>query len=108
MKNQKLYRQGDVLIIAVAKKDMPAALKPGTREKGRIILAHGEATGHAHAISDPEVDVLVGNDGRVFLRVPAGTEVRHEEHSPVALPAGNFEVRRQREYSPEAIRNVAD
>lgn len=37
-----------------------------------------------------------------------GAVVRHEEHAPIALPAGLYEITIQREYHPEAIRNVAD
>ena len=43
-----MFRQGDVLIIPVAK--LPDCLEPMKRERGRVILAHGEVTGHAHAI----------------------------------------------------------
>jgi hypothetical protein len=43
-----MYRQGDVLIIPVY--SVPGNLAPVARENGRIVLADGEATGHAHAI----------------------------------------------------------
>jgi hypothetical protein len=39
-----MYRQGDVLIIPVA--GIPDDSEPIARENGRIILAHGEVTGH--------------------------------------------------------------
>lgn len=34
--------------------------------------------------------------------------ITHQEHDTVILPAGNYKVIRQREYHPEAIRNVLD
>jgi hypothetical protein len=40
--------------------------------------------------------------------VSAPAEVIHEEHATIALEPGKYVVRRQREYTPEAIRNVAD
>lgn len=40
-----MYRQGDVLIVAVG--SVPGTLDPIEREGDRIILAHGEVTGHA-------------------------------------------------------------
>ncbi|MGH9523996.1 MAG: hypothetical protein ACRD3E_15850 [Terriglobales bacterium] len=37
-----------------------------------------------------------------------GVRIVHEEHAPIVLPPGDYEIVRQREYSPEEIRNVAD
>src|ERR1700688_418630 len=45
-----MFRQGDILIVPVDQ--LPAGLKWIERENGRVILAHGEVTGHAHAIKD--------------------------------------------------------
>jgi hypothetical protein len=104
-----MYRQGDVLIVPVT--DIPEQLEPIEREAGRVILAHGEVTGHAHAIKaegaalfrDPKLMA-------VFMTVTADGPVAldHDEHSTIMIPPGNYRVIRQREYSPEAIRNVAD
>lgn len=89
---------------------LPAKIKPVEREQGRIVLAHGEVTGHAHAIAEPEADLYAGADaGVTFLEVRAAmAALQHEEHSTINLERGNYRVVRQREYSPEAIRNVAD
>jgi hypothetical protein len=104
-----MYRQGDVLIIPV--KNIPRGLEKVPREAGRAVLAHGEVTGHAHAIkddraalfSDPKLAAIfmhVSGDGPVALE--------HDEHDTIQVPPGNYRVVRQREYSPGAIRNVAD
>jgi hypothetical protein len=45
-----MYRQGDVLIVPIEK--LPADLEPVAREGRSIVLARGEATGHAHVITD--------------------------------------------------------
>ena len=101
-----MYRQGDVLLVPVH--DIPDEAKVGARENGRIILAHGEATGHAHAIADPETELLE-NRGNRYLRVgETGATVRHEEHGPIALPPGNYRVVIQREYTPTEDRRVTD
>lgn len=101
-----IYRQGDVLITAC--EEIPAGAAEIEREGGRIVLAHGEATGHAHAIREPDARLLT-QDGRVFLDLSAGPAVVvHEEHAPIELPAGSYRVIRQREYQPDAIRIVAD
>lgn len=110
MKNKIKFhaRQGDVLIERID--SLPSNLKPIPRENGRVILAHGEVTGHAHAITDDHAELYQGNDaGVTFLEIrDAVAALQHDEHSTIELPAGNYRVVRQREYSPEAIRNVAD
>jgi len=118
MKTKKHYRQGDVLIERIA--SIPTAAKKQKRSK-RIILAHGEVTGHHHSLvtRDPadwwkEGEIPTTNEkpsilaGELFLSLPEGGEVTHQEHGTIALPKGDYRVTRQREYSPEAIRNVKD
>jgi hypothetical protein len=46
--------------------------------------------------------------GALYVTLPRGGVVTHQEHSKIELPAGNYRVIRQREYSPEAILNVQD
>lgn len=100
------YRQGDVFIRRV--RSLPKERRELPRENGRVVLAHGEATGHAHAISAPNVS-LFDAGGRTFLSIGVDTvALEHEEHSTIDLPAGDYEVVRQVEYTPEAIRRVAD
>lgn len=102
-------RQGDVLIERIDK--LPDSLKPVGRENGRVVLAHGDVTGHAHAIADQHVDLYASEQelGVTFIEVrDTKAELKHEEHATIQLSPGNYRVIRQREYSPEAIRNVAD
>lgn len=103
-----MYRQGDVLIIPV--KSIPKKLEPVERENGRIVLAHGEVTGHAHAIKNKGAALF--RDPKlmaVFMTVNGdAVMLEHDEHDTIVIPPGNYQVVRQREYSPEAIRNVAD
>lgn len=99
----KIYRQGDVLIKKINK--LP---KNSTKQKleGDIILAHGEVTGHAHRIKDGAD--WWKNGETMILEVNNSAKITHEEHHTIDLEAGFYKVKRQREYSPEAIRNVAD
>lgn len=106
----QLFRQGDVLIRRVA--EIPKKLVAIPKDRGRTILAYGEVTGHAHAV-EGEVEFLAADVAeleRAFLRVldEEGADVVHEEHDTIHLPAGDYEVRRQREYAPERSRWVAD
>ena len=102
-----MIRQGDVLVRQVDA--IPAGAKKVAKDKGRVILAYGEVTGHVHAIWNRAVMFRDDGLGQTFLRVEeGGTTVVHEEHAPVDLPAGNYEVVIQREYTPEGLRNVAD
>ena len=101
------------------------------REQGRIILAHGEVTGHCHEIVSetgtiPPAQFFEEPGGRRVLLATERCLLRHDEHDLIVLDpaapaqirqgdvllnpigAGAWEVIRQREYSPEAIRQVAD
>jgi hypothetical protein len=102
-----MYRQGDVLVISVG--TIPEGTKQLPRDRGTVVLAYGEVTGHAHAIVD-EGATLYGDDDSTYLRVVSdgGVALAHEEHDTILLPAGEYEVRRQREYAPEAPRYVTD
>lgn len=106
---QQLFRQGDVGIRAI--KALPEGVKDVT-PKGRIVLAYGEVTGHAHAIAEGQAREFTMADAagavRRFLHVVSEAVVRHEEHAEIPLPAGFYEIIAQREYSPDAIRSVAD
>jgi hypothetical protein len=104
------YRQGDVFIIR-RDEDLPKGLKEVPRDKGRVVLAYGEVTGHAHAIEDRNVKLFRDPKlAEMFMMVTgdAPAALEHEEHSRIDLPPGNYQIIIQREYSPEAIRNVAD
>jgi hypothetical protein len=102
---KKIYRQGDVLIERVEK--IPTGLAK-QKPDGRIILAHGEVTGHHHSVDADAADWWKEGNGDHYLDVRSVTEVVHQEHGAISLAPGKYRVRRQREYSPEAIRNVAD
>ncbi|AEV83540.1 hypothetical protein ACWT_2901 [Actinoplanes sp. SE50] len=105
-----MYRQGDVLIVPVPPAGVPACAPVPRDPRGRMVLARGEATGHAHVVGGPGVRLVADLDDpeRMFVEVPAHGRVSHEEHGPIALPSGVYRVIRQREYVPGAFRPVAD
>src|SRR4051794_38980262 len=50
-------RQGDLWLAGVDE-ELPAGATHVPREGGRIVLARGEATGHVHAVDDPDIDCM--------------------------------------------------
>jgi hypothetical protein len=102
-------RQGDLLFNEVKQ-------PKGTKKLNEPILAHGEATGHAHRIMEPEFSSLescVDENGDIFVMNPNGPiVVGHEEHGQITCPPNKWIcVTRQREYDALATmreRKVAD
>lgn len=122
----KTARQGDVMLVRVD--SLPTGLIPTERDRlGRIVLAHGEKSGHGHAIRNPFVASFrlegtrpdpTGVSGGVDYIEVGGSEaatLNHEyesgqmaDHHPIELPPGVYKVALQREYSPEAIVRAQD
>jgi hypothetical protein len=100
-KRPTVYRQGDVLLRSVGR--IRGRATPVARESGRIVLAHGEVTGHAHAIDAPEAEatLLTTDEQTRFLHLVEDVELTHEEHAPIRIPAGLYEVVLQREWTDE-------
>lgn len=104
--------QGDVLFRRVATLPKKAKAEECT---GQIVVAHSE-TGHHHAIEDDGVVRFdVGDPLLCFLRIDgAYADVVHhrsfDTHATVRLEGGGaiWEVRRQREWTPEGWRRVED
>jgi hypothetical protein len=106
-----MCRQGDVLIVPIDEEAIPSGASPAPVDgRGRFVLAYGEATGHAHVVTGQGIRVLAdpADPDRLFVEVPTHARVSHEEHGPIALPAGTYRVVRQREYVPGSYRPVAD
>jgi hypothetical protein len=96
-----LIRQGDVLLVPVT--TIPAGAIQVARDAGRVILAYGEVTGHAHAIVHPDVTLVSDEQAgelRMWMQVtaPEPVELRHDEHDTLLIPPGTYRVIRQREY----------
>lgn len=106
MDKLKQFRQGDVFIIET--NAIPTDAAEVKRDDGRVVLAYGEVTGHAHAIHDKSA-VLLSFGAERFLRVTQPVTLRHEEHSKIELPPASYRVVIQREYVPNELpRTVLD
>jgi hypothetical protein len=109
---KRIAAQGDVLFRRISSLPEGVVEQP---TQGRIIVAHSE-TGHHHAIEDRAVrlfEKVVPDPLVSFLSVGgAFADVVHhrprDTHETLRLTSGTWEVRRQREWSPEGLRRVED
>ena len=85
---------------------------------GNFVVAHSE-TGHHHIVAErPNVQYFTTDDPMVsYLQVVEATDetevlIEHlrsfDTHESIVISPGIYEVRRQREYTPEGWRKVAD
>lgn len=105
---QDMIRQGDVLLVPTDASSRAAVVKRDG--DGSVTLAHGEVTGHRHRLVDDHVALREPEARKTRHLSVVKTEARllHEEHSPITVRPGQYDLPRQVEYTPEEIRNVAD
>lgn len=80
-------RQGDILLV-VSDRKPPEGLKP----KKQVILALGEATGHAHRLSGNVLEWTEDDERFVRIIGQAFGELSHEEHDPTPIALVEPEV----------------
>lgn len=93
-------RHGDVgLIVADA---LPEGAVEQPRNGGDVVLAFGEATGHAHRITDEGASIWVIGSEK-YLVTKASCVLDHEEHGKVVVPPGIYLVAVEEDYLPGDI-----
>lgn len=105
--------QGDMLLRKIDK--LPNGVSATKSENGKYVLAHSE-TGHNHTVKIKEGVSFYSNDNDPFIAylVVDNTTcfVEHERgfdtHETIKIGNGIYEVRRQREYTPEGWRRAQD
>lgn len=119
--------QGDVTLIQA---EIPAALlsnaKKRKSQKGRVILAYGEATGHHHSLDAKKSFVLEANDDlrKLFnaqvgippqanildgvLVVEKDDVLEHQEHNHIAISKNIHWIVIEQEYTPGRIQRTLD
>jgi len=106
--------QGDLLIRPIS--SIPEKVKPVSAVAGKVIVAHSE-TGHHHYFGEDDVQVFApeeDNFGMIcYLKVDGDfADLVHgrsfDTHETIRVPQGTYEIRRQREYTPEGWRRVED
>lgn len=113
---KKLCAQGDVLFRRI--KSLPDGVVE-QKSDGAIVVAHSE-TGHHHAVGEGEAKLFekLERDPMVCYLQIAGEYADvvhhrpHDTHETIRLLGGLlgdvWEVRRQREWTPEGLRRVED
>lgn len=106
-------RQGDVLLLPIADSELPAQRAAVPTENGRVVLAHGEATGHHHSFIAHDRIALFredGSGGGLYLAVSGDVPValEHQEHTALQIAPGAYRVIRQRTMQSGIARRVAD
>jgi hypothetical protein len=94
MNEQQQIQQGDVILRRV---NRPETMPPAVQRGGRLVLAEGEATGHAHVVEDEEAE-LIRDGERILLNLTRAATVKHQEHKAVTLGPGLWEVGRVQEF----------
>lgn len=107
--------QGDVLFRRLDR--LPDGIAEQQPVGNRVVVTHSE-TGHHHVMPADRVRMfrLDGDGGAPgmisYLDVSAPAVLEHlrphDTHAPILFAPGVYEVRRQREYTPEGWRRVED
>lgn len=101
-----IVRQGDCLLMKI---EPPAkgTLKPAPKDPRGVVLAEGDSSQHHHQVFGGKPKLMLGEKSTRVLIVGEGAELRvvgggsdaAPRHVPIALPAGAFEVRTQRQWT---------
>ncbi len=110
--------QGDVYIRRV--EAMPQGVVRLVANDGKLVIAHSES-GHSHVIlldnpaecAAPSVEMFSGDNPLIaWIRVNRRSVLEHhrpfDTHESIMFAPGIYEVRRQREHTPEGWRQVQD
>lgn len=111
------YQQGDVLLKRIA------ALPKGLKQLDTKVLQEGEFTGHMHqfrmtddltvyaapALAGASTKTITENENK-YLEVRAPSCLSHEEHKPIVVPPGIYQIDIRREYDYDLLeaRRVQD
>lgn len=92
------HRQGDVLLSEV--QALPTGVKAVPLAARGVVLAEGEATGHAH-VMPAECTRLWEIGLQRYVEVTSPAQIKHEEHGGSVVQPGIYEVMLAHEYTDE-------
>lgn len=108
---KNMSAQGEVLFVKVDK--LPDGVNPVKAENGKLIVAHSE-TGHHHWMNAAAATLYQTDDPMVsYLEVKdQDTDLIHDRsfdtHENLRFDPGIYQVRHQREHTPDGWRAVQD
>ena len=92
-------RQGDVLLVRT---EQVVTGETEHHDNGELVLAHGEVTGHKHRfVCDVDAGEVVASRAARQLTLVQTRALLHEEHSPIEIPAGRYDLPRQTEWTDD-------
>lgn len=91
------YQQGDVVLVKLD--SFPNTVAADTALKTKVIQ-EGEHTGHAHRITGGAADLYQVGEQKYLRAYASGASITHEEHLPVEIEEGEYEVRIVRQKDP--------
>lgn len=100
-------QQGDVILKRID--SLPLGIGEVKRKNKAIVLAEGEATGHAHRIFDVDA-MFYEKDGKFYLKNDTPVTLGHEEHKAITIEPGIWEVGqvREKDWLSGMVRKVVD
>lgn len=108
---KNIAAQGDCLLIRID--TIPKSATKAKPENGYFVVAHSE-TGHNHVVEANAAQMFIDqtNEFIAYVQTLDGVELKHlrdfDTHESLYLEPGNYEIRRQREYTLEGYRRAAD
>lgn len=90
---QCTFQQGDVLGVKIPK---PPEGERKNITRRRLVVAHGES-GHSHVIEDDNARMFQVGE-RFYLELEKTATLTHEEHQPITLSPGIWEIGRVQEF----------
>lgn len=94
MSKKQFYQQGDVLF-----KQIDEFPEGERKEKEGNVVYEGEGSGHFHSIGAGAIFSLFFVDNKLFVENQKNNIViEHQEHNPIELPSGKWEIDRTNEY----------
>ncbi len=114
MKSFKGHNQGIQGDVAFTRIDaLPSGVVTAVAEDGNYVVAHSE-TGHNHVVAERSARMYndINNSLVGYLVVEDVANLKHlrnyDTHETVQFDVGVYRINRQREYTPEGLRRVAD
>jgi|TARA_B100000315_G_C14407786_1_gene509537 spore coat polysaccharide biosynthesis predicted glycosyltransferase SpsG len=120
MTNIVQYQQGDVIFTKINNLNNNYIKNTVDEQGSKLIIAEGEATGHHHRFElKDEVNANVNitaytrswsNDPVALSILGGSATIIHEEHNPLTIPEGNYEVSfvREMDHVSRVTRRVID